>query len=107
MNTAHVQYSDQSHLPALVTAYQMVDDSLKGLAIVKNCRVVLNRFYYDNNFFMFNFSVFLKGKECKYLLSFPCTGGKILIRSSKWNGNSEIVDTTDISFGKFIRTGDF
>lgn len=104
----NVKYTDNSRLPAVVSAYQMITEALKALAIVKNCEVVLNRFYYhDNDAYLFNFSVFLKGKECKYLITCPVADfDNWTIRSNKWNSQRESIDTHRLSFGNFIRTTD-
>ncbi|BBA65231.1 predicted ORF [Xanthomonas phage XacN1] len=109
--TYTVQYADKSRLPTLVAAYQLVDQALKGLAITKDCAVTLNRFYYDNEFFLFNFSVTLKGtKPCMYLLSIPNDSAMGMmgwtIRSNKWNGQREPIDSPALSFGHFIRKTD-
>lgn len=107
MNANAPKYKDDSRLPAIVSAYEMVRQALLGLAIVKNAPVTLNRFYMDNEFFMFNFSVVLKGKECKYLVSCPANEyGNWTIRSSKWGVQREPIDTTGLSFGHFIRPTD-
>lgn len=107
--TYTVQYSDESRMTALITAYNEVTEALKGLAVVKDCAVKLNRYYIDHEYFMFNFSVTLKGKkECRYLVSIPKDGKTGWnIRSNKWITNHrEPIDTTGLSFGHFIRKTD-
>lgn len=105
--TYTIQYKDDSRLPAIVSAYDLIREALRGLSIVKDCPVTLNRFYLDNEFYMFNFSVVLKGKECKYLISCPVNElGNWTIRSSKWNGQREPITTHSLSFGQFIRATD-
>lgn len=102
------QFKDNSKLPDIVSAHQLIKGALTGLAIVKKgSEVTLNRFYLDNEFFMFNFSVKMKGVECKYLISCPANQyGNWTIRSNKWNGQREPIDTTGLSFGHFIRPTD-
>ena len=106
MKTNQAIFKDNSRLPAIVSAYELIMHALRGLAVVKNCTVTLNRFYLENEFYHFNFSVFLKGKECKYLITCTNNYDEWSIRSSKWNGQREPIDTTSLSFGKFIRKDD-
>ena len=114
MKNFTVQFEDKSRVPTLVSVCQHVDQALKGLAITKDCAVSLNRFYYDNEFFLFNFSVKVKGKqrpkECMYLLSVPHDSAMGLmgwmIRSNKWGSAREPIDSAGLSFGHFIRKTD-
>jgi len=106
MKTNQASFKDNSRLPAIVSAYELVMHSLRGLAVAKNCAVTLNRFYLENEFYHFNFSVFLKGKECKYLITCTNNYDEWTIRSSKWNGGREPITTTGLIFGHFIRKDD-
>lgn len=102
-----VSYEDNSRLPAIVSVYNSITECLNALAIVLNTKVTLNRFYLDNEFAKFNFSVIKSGKEAKYLVTCSTDTGEWTIRSNKWvDAKNHPINTTSLSFGHFIRKTD-